>query len=91
MTSEPARPRPSCSRLLAEPPLWVLLGAILVDSQRQALIRANVGFSAITVPAGSHLVSGVYRPGSVAIGAGVSAVSVLLVAVLNLVLPRRLP
>jgi len=49
-----------------------------VDGEKTEVLRANVAFRAVRVPAGRHLVELVYRPTSVVVGLLVSAVAGLL-------------
>jgi len=50
-----------------------------VDGQPRPVLRANVAFRAVEVPAGRHVVSFVYRPKPLLLGAAVSALSAILV------------
>jgi hypothetical protein len=59
-----------------------------VDGAPEPILRANLAFSAVRVPAGTHVVARVYRPVSVLIGAGVSLTSVALAMVLARVTSR---
>ena len=43
-----------------------------VDGTPEPVVRANLAFSAVRVPAGNHVVARVYRPVSVLMGGGVS-------------------
>ena len=49
-----------------------------VDGQSADLLRANLAFRAVAVPAGDHRVEMVYRPRSVLLGAALSGVAVAL-------------
>jgi hypothetical protein len=51
-----------------------------VDGRPRPVLRANVAFRAVEVPAGRHVVSFVYRPRSLQIGAAVSGLTALLIA-----------
>jgi hypothetical protein len=51
-----------------------------VDGQPRPVLRANVAFRAVEVPAGRHVVSFVYRPMSLQVGAAVSVLTALLIA-----------
>jgi hypothetical protein len=51
-----------------------------VDGREAPLLRANVGFRAIAVPAGAHVVEMRYRPRSAMVGLLVSAVALGVVA-----------
>jgi len=63
-----------------------------VDGRAVRLLRANVAFRAVPVPAGRHVVEMSYRPGTVIWGLGVSILGLLLAAALTLhVRPRRPP
>jgi hypothetical protein len=59
-----------------------------VDGSAAAVLRANVAFRAVPVPAGRHVVELLYRPRSVQVGLALSAMAVALVAICAL-LPRR--
>jgi hypothetical protein len=60
-----------------------------IDGQPATVQRANVGFRAVQVPAGSHVLEMVYRPAAVSVGFAISALAlVLAVAVIAL---RRAP
>lgn len=59
-------------------PSWVMS----VDGLPKPAIRANVAFSAVAVPAGTHSVSRVYRPASVAAGAALSTASAAVLLIL---------
>jgi hypothetical protein len=48
-----------------------------VDGTPTPVLRANVGFRAIAVPAGRHMVTSTYRPGAVGAGLGLSLLSAL--------------
>jgi hypothetical protein len=48
-----------------------------VDGVPTPVLRANIGFRAIAVPAGRHLVDSTYRPGAVGVGLAVSVLSAL--------------
>jgi len=77
---------------LSEPGFLVLPEAydpgwrVTVDGRDAPLLRANVAFRAVALPAGTHVVEMRYRPRSVRVGVLVSALS--LVAVLS-VLARK--
>jgi fermentation-respiration switch protein FrsA (DUF1100 family) len=43
-----------------------------VDGQPAELVRANIAFRAVRVPAGRHVVEQVYRPGAVQVGLSIS-------------------
>jgi uncharacterized membrane protein YfhO len=58
-----------------------------VDGEAAALLRANIAFRAVAVPAGRHVVELAYRPGAVVRGLLVSAAA--LAATLALGLGRR--
>lgn len=60
-----------------------------VDGQPAAVQRANVGFRAVQVPAGRHLVEMRYRPAAVGIGFTISALAV--VAALGVIALGRAP
>lgn len=60
-----------------------------VGAAPAALLRANVLFQAVAVPAGRSHVVLEYRPGSVVLGAAVSALGVLVCLVAGLRGPRR--
>ena len=49
-----------------------------VDGQAAELLRANLAFRAVAVPAGDHRVEMVYRPRSVLLGATLSGLAVAL-------------
>ena len=49
-----------------------------VDGRPATLLRANVAFRAVAVPAGRHLVESSYRPRAVSLGLAVSAASAAL-------------
>jgi hypothetical protein len=49
-----------------------------VDGVATPVLRANVAFRAVEVPAGRHVVEMVYRPRAVVLGVGLSAASALL-------------
>ena len=60
-----------------------------VDGQPAAVQRANVGFRAVQVPAGSHVVEMVYRPAAVSVGFAISGLALAFaLAVIGL---RRAP
>ena len=48
-----------------------------VDGVPTPVMRANIGFRAIAVPAGRHVVTSTYRPGAVGAGLGLSLLSAL--------------
>jgi uncharacterized membrane protein YfhO len=52
-----------------------------VDGARAEVLRANVAFRAVAVPAGKHVVELRYRPRSISIGLGLMGAAVLLAAV----------
>ncbi len=58
-----------------------------VDGRPAALLRANVAFRAVAVPAGRHVVEMVYRPPLALAGLALSGLSFLLI--LALLVPRR--
>lgn len=61
-----------------------------VDGREAPVRRANILFRAVEVPAGAHLVEMRYRPRSVVVGLGVSALALLtLVALAAPRVPRR--
>jgi uncharacterized membrane protein YfhO len=72
----------------AEPSLVVLsqsyfhLWRAEVDGRRVPLLRANVAFQAVQVPAGGHHLRLVYRDPNLWTGAAISLVSLLLCAVI---------
>ena len=49
-----------------------------VDGREVALLRANVAFRAVAVPAGTHVVEMRYRPRALPLGLGLSAAAVIL-------------
>jgi hypothetical protein len=53
-----------------------------VDGVRVPLLRANLAFQAVQVPAGTHQLKLVYRDHNLLIGAGISIVSILLCALI---------
>ena len=72
----------------SEHPGWVLLADVWypgwqarVDGQQAQVLRANYLFRAVDVPAGKHVVTFVYRPLSFWLGAGVSLLTLLGLAV----------
>jgi hypothetical protein len=60
-----------------------------LDGRPAEMLRANVAFRAVAVPAGAHEVSFRYEPGSVRLGLALSALSALAIA--GLLLTRRSP
>jgi uncharacterized membrane protein YfhO len=50
---------------------------VTVDGQRAPLLRANVAFRGVAVPAGRHVIEQVYRPWTVLAGLGTSAAALL--------------
>jgi Bacterial membrane protein YfhO len=58
-----------------------------VDGRPSEVLRANVGFEAVAIPAGRHVVELVYRPPAVVWGLAVSAATVI--AALVVLLGRR--
>jgi uncharacterized membrane protein YfhO len=48
-----------------------------VDGRPASLLRANVAFRAVPVPAGTHRVEQVYRPRSVSAGLAISGLALL--------------
>jgi uncharacterized membrane protein YfhO len=60
----------------------------LVDGQPVDILRANILFRAVPLPAGQHIVTFVYQPASLRQGAVVSSLALLLVS-LGLVVTRR--
>jgi hypothetical protein len=48
-----------------------------VDGIPTPVLRANIGFRAIAVPSGRHIVTSTYRPGAVGAGLGLSLLSAL--------------
>lgn len=55
---------------------------VTLDGREAPLLRANVAFRAVAVPAGRHRVEMRYRPGSIALGMTISAITVLLAGLL---------
>ena len=53
-----------------------------VDGRPAAVLRANVGFRAVAVPAGAHRIECRYAPGSIALGSAVTLITLLGAAVL---------
>jgi membrane protein YfhO len=51
-----------------------------VDGQPATLLRANVAFRAVALPAGRHVVESVYRPPAVGVGLAVSALAAIALA-----------
>jgi uncharacterized membrane protein YfhO len=49
-----------------------------VDGQRIPLLRANLAFQAVQIPAGAHQLKLIYRDRNLTIGAGISAFSILI-------------
>ena len=49
-----------------------------MDGHEAALLRANVAFRAVAVPAGTHVVEMRYRPRALPLGLGLSATAVIL-------------
>jgi hypothetical protein len=49
-----------------------------IDGRAAPVLRANVAFRAVAVPAGRHIVDYRYRPTSIAVGAAISASALLL-------------
>ena len=49
-----------------------------VDGQETEVLRANLAFRAVAVPAGDHRIEMRYRPRSVLVGAGLSVGAVVL-------------
>jgi hypothetical protein len=49
-----------------------------VDGRSVPVLRANVGFRAVAVPRGHHVIEYRYRPPSVAVGLGISGLTLLL-------------
>jgi len=70
---------------LNEPGYLVLVDAwdpgwrVSVDGREAALLRANIAFRAVALPAGAHVVDFVYRPRSLLIGLAVSGAALLAV------------
>jgi hypothetical protein len=62
-----------------------------VDGSAAAVLRANVAFRAVPVPAGRHVVELLYRPRSVQVGLALSAMAVALCAVGGLLSRRGAP
>jgi uncharacterized membrane protein YfhO len=62
---------------------------VSIDDRPASLVRANVAFQAVAVPAGSHRVQLVYRPSTVVWGAGVSLLGGALALALALWTARR--
>jgi hypothetical protein len=60
-----------------------------IDGRTTRVLRANVAFRAVQVPAGAHRVRFVYRPLSVKVGVGVSVLAAVVAAVLALAGLRR--
>ena len=60
-----------------------------VDGVETTIYRTNYLFRGVAVPAGRHTVTFVYRPTSVAIGAGISALAMLVLAGLLLLRGTR--
>jgi len=54
---------------------------VAVDGERRPLLRANVAFRAVEVPAGRHRIEFLYRPVSALIGLGVASASAVVVTV----------
>jgi uncharacterized membrane protein YfhO len=48
---------------------------VTVDGREAPLLRANVAFRGVALPAGRHVVEQVYRPPSILLGLAVSAVA----------------
>ncbi len=80
---------------LAEPGVVVLADAYdpgwraRVDGRDAEVMRANVAFRAVAVPAGRHVVEMRYRPRSVALGLSLSAAGLLALTALAFVSRRR--
>jgi hypothetical protein len=68
-------------RLLVLTDVWFPGWTAAIDGREVPILRADVAFRAVAIPAGRHLVTFEYRPASVRIGAWISAVA-LAVAVL---------
>ena len=49
-----------------------------VDGQRVLLLRANLAFQAVQIPAGEHELKLIYRDRNLVIGAGISVFSILI-------------
>ena len=77
-------------------PAWLVLAdtwdpgwRATVDGVPARMLRANLAFRAIRVPAGRHVVEQLYRPRSVLVGAGVSALAWALALLVGAVRLRR--
>jgi hypothetical protein len=62
-----------------------------VDGKPAALLRGNVAFRAVPVPAGTHRVSFHYRPSIFYIAAAISAISTAIALALGIIYLLRLP
>jgi hypothetical protein len=60
-----------------------------IDGASTTIYRANVAFRAVVVPAGAHTVRMVYQPRSVAVGAAISGVSLVVCGLLLVILVIR--
>jgi hypothetical protein len=63
-----------------------------VDGEPTTILRANYAFRAVAVPAGSHSVTMVFRPGSWYAGLGITAFTVVILLILGVwavILHRR--
>lgn len=75
--------------LLALADAWDPGWRVTIDGAPAELVRANVAFRGVAVPAGRHVVELVYRPRSVVVGLVLSAGAWLGAAVLWVVVRRR--
>jgi hypothetical protein len=78
-------------RLLVLTDTWFPGWTATIDGRDVPIVRANVAFRAVSVPAGRHLVAFEYRPASVRTGAWISgiALAIAALAVLSGLVPRR--
>jgi uncharacterized membrane protein YfhO len=78
---------------LSEPGIVVLVDTydpgwkVTVDGRPASLLRVNVAFRGVSVPAGKHVIEQVYRPWTVLFGLGISGAAALVGA--GLCLRRR--
>ncbi len=66
-----------CPRLLVLSEVWYPGWQAKVDGERTPILRANVAFSAIWLPAGEHDIEWRYVPKSLYLGFGISLVSLI--------------
>lgn len=92
IASEVSSPTSSRTSVTSSCPGWLVFSEpydagwkVQVDGSPAPLLKANYAFSAVRVAAGTHVVQKDYQPRSVKIGAAISALSFLILAMIGLI------